>query len=236
MSSDPREFDLSKLHPSWHPLFKREFNLPYFAALSTFIIQERSGSIPIYPPAEDVFNAFVATPLDNVRVVIIGQDPYHGPGQAHGLCFSVPHGTPLPPSLKNIYKELQLDLGGGMKGFGCLESWARQGVLLLNTTLTVRQAAPLSHHNKGWEQFTDAAVRALCEKQEPVIFVLWGKSALTKFRHVATSIDENSPHTILQAPHPSPLSAYQGFFGCRHFSTINRILSSWGGIPIDWYC
>jgi uracil-DNA glycosylase len=193
--------------------------------------QERSGSIPIYPPKELVFNAFWQIPFDKVKVLIMGQDPYHGPGQAHGLCFSVPVGVPPPPSLQNIFKEISSDLGLPIPKHGCLLKWAAQGVLLLNATLTVRQGEPLSHHGKGWERFTDAVIAALCEREDPVIFVLWGKNAQDKCKRIKGM---HSPHAVFTAAHPSPLSAHQGFMGCRHFSKINEQLENWGKSPIDW--
>ncbi len=221
------------MDPSWTNVLHHEFNQPYMKQLSTFIAAERAGAIPIYPPSELVFNAFNTTPYDKVKVVIMGQDPYHGPGQAHGLSFSVPHGVSIPPSLKNIYKELQADLGITPPTHGCLLHWAEQGVLLLNATLTVRQNDALSHHGRGWERFTDAVVNALCERQEPVIFVLWGKSAQAKCNHILTAQGVKC-HAVLTAAHPSPFSAYQGFFGCRHFSQINALLHARGVKPIDW--
>lgn len=217
------------LEPSWQNALLDELKKPYIAKLAAFIKSERAKSDPIYPPEELVFNALKQTPFDKVRVVIVGQDPYHGPEQAHGLCFSVPVGVALPPSLKNIFKELQDDLGIPKPAHGCLLKWAQQGVLLLNATLTVKESSPLSHHKKGWELFTDAIIQKLAEKDEPVIFVLWGKNALSKCKHLQEKI-QNKPHKILTAAHPSPLSAYAGFFGCRHFSKINKLLKD----PIDW--
>ena len=168
-----------------------------------------------------------------MKVVIVGQDPYHGPGQAHGLCFSVPKEIPFPPSLKNIFKELIEDVGIAEPQHGCLLSWAKQGVLLLNTMLTVRQSEPLSHQKKGWEHFTDAIIHKLAQREDPMVFILWGKSAQEKFKHSHTAGSAKT-HAILTAPHPSPLSAHQGFFGCRHFSKTNVQLKSWGKTPIDW--
>lgn len=199
------------------------------AALESFVAEERAASA-IFPPAEEVFSAFTLTPIDEVSVVIVGQDPYHGPGQAHGLCFSVREGVALPPSLKNIYKELQNDLGVETPTHGCLTGWAKQGVLLLNATLTVSQSSPLSHHGKGWELFTDAVIQALCKRPQPIVFLLWGRSAQQKCRHLVCSEER----LVLQAPHPSPFSAYQGFFGSRPFSQINEFLLKHNKAPINW--
>lgn len=221
------------LEPSWQAALHDELQEPYIAALAEFLARERAAPLPIYPPEDLVFNAFWKTPYDKVKVVIVGQDPYHGPGQAHGLCFSVPKGVPPPPSLKNIFKELQSDLGLPIPSHGCLTSWAEQGVLLLNATLTVRDAEPLAHHGKGWERFTDAVIKLLCSRpKNPVIFVLWGNSAQKKFRHIC---DTNiSSDLVLTSAHPSPLSAYHGFLGCRHFSQINALLQKLGEKQIDW--
>ena len=186
----------------------------------------------VYPPQPLIFNAFSQTPFEKVKVVIMGQDPYHGPGQANGLCFSVPCGMPLPPSLKNIYLEMEKDLGCSLSKKGCLLSWANQGVLLLNATLTVRDGEPKSHYGKGWEEFTDAAVAKLVQRSDPIVFVLWGNSAQKKLSPILQH--QKTPHAVLTAPHPSPLSAYQGFFGCRHFSKVNACLEKWGQTPIDW--
>ena len=184
---------------------------------------------PIYPPAQDIFNAFHLTPLSEVKVVILGQDPYHEPGQAHGLCFSVQKGVDIPPSLQNIYKELHDDIGFEIPSHGCLTPWAEQGVLLLNAVLTVRAHAAASHQNKGWEEFTDAVIRAVNEVDRPVVFLLWGGFARGK-----RSMLNNPKHLVLEAPHPSPLSAYRGFFGCRHFSQANAFLEEHGVRPVDW--
>ncbi len=212
------------LESSWKEVLSDELKKPYMTDLAAFVRQEREKYGNIYPPKELVFNALNLTPYEKVRVVIVGQDPYHGPGQAHGLCFSVPKGVEPPPSLKNIFKEIRDDLGLDIPKHGCLLKWAEQGVLLLNATLTVRESSPLSHHKKGWEQFTDAIIRKIAEKKNPVIFVLWGRNAQEKCK----DIDQH--HIILKAAHPSPLSAYNGFFGCRHFSKINEFLDN----PIDW--
>lgn len=216
------------LEPSWQKELGSELQLPYIIQLAAFIAGERTGSIPIYPPDELVFNAFNKTPFEKVKVVIVGQDPYHGPGQAHGLCFSVPYGIPAPPSLQNIFKELVQDVGISPPKHGCLTHWAEQGVLLLNTTLTVRQGQPLSHFGKGWERFTDAVIQRLNERNDPVIFILWGSSAKKKCQHI------HARHPTLTAPHPSPLSAYNGFFGCRHFSKVNSLLEKQKKAIIDW--
>lgn len=221
-----------QLEASWCAALKQEFMKPYMEDLKAFVAKERLGSVPIYPPAEDVFNAFSYTPFDQVKVVIVGQDPYHGPEQAHGLCFSVKEGVAIPPSLQNIFKELKQDLGINTPGHGCLTSWAKQGVLLLNATLTVRQSEPMSHHKKGWEEFTDTVIRLLAERTDPLVFILWGKSAQEKFAHLHCAT--NRSHLILKAPHPSPFSAHSGFFGCAHFSKTNQFLCNNGKTPIDW--
>jgi uracil-DNA glycosylase len=220
-------FDLG---PSWQKVLSDELKLPYVSALEDFVTHERSVGHLIYPPKDLVFNAFKSTPYEKVRVVLIGQDPYHGPGQAHGLCFSVPPGVPYPPSLRNIIKELKSDLQIPEPPSGCLQHWAEQGVLLLNATLTVRDGSPLSHHGKGWEKFTDAVVAKLLLKKEPLVFMLWGKSAQVKCKQVINS----GKHAVLTAPHPSPLSAHQGFLGCKHFLKANELLMQMGEIPIDW--
>jgi len=219
-----------QLEPSWAKVLQEEFQKPYMENLKAFIGQERSGPSEIYPPSKEVFNAFFYTPIEEVKVVIVGQDPYHGPNQAHGLCFSVPEGVAPPPSLQNIFKELQSDLGIPIPKQGSLISWAKQGVLLLNATLTVSQASPMSHHKKGWEQFTNAVIQILADRSNPLVFILWGKSAQEKCKYIVF----NSSHLILKAAHPSPLSAYNGFFGCRHFSKTNQFLIDQGKTPIDW--
>ncbi len=222
-----------ELEASWHKELAEELSQPYIAGLAAFVEIERQEQTPIYPPRELVFNALNSTPYDKVRVVIVGQDPYHGKGQAHGLSFSVPHGVPPPPSLKNMFKELHADLGLAEPSHGCLIQWATQGVLLLNATLTVRDAQAKSHHGKGWERFTDAIIAAIGRKKEPVVFLLWGKSAADKVRNVK-EIQGNKNHLILTCAHPSPLSAYNGFFGCKHFSKTNQFLESRGLAPINW--
>ena len=206
-----------------------EFKKPYYRDLYKFVKNEYSTHV-VYPPSEDIFNAMHFTPLDKVKVLILGQDPYHEPGQAHGLSFSVlPGKADTPPSLQNIYKELQEDLGCYIPNNGYLKKWADQGVLLLNTVLTVRAHAANSHQGKGWEQFTDAIIRAVNDVDRPVVYMLWGRPAQMK-RPMLT----NPKHLVLTAPHPSPLSAYRGFFGCKHFSKCNEFLVSNGLSPIDW--
>jgi len=218
-----------QLDPSWQTHIGTEFDKPYMQTLKTFLQQEKAAGKTIFPPGPLIFNAFNHTPFDKVRVVIIGQDPYHGPGQAHGLSFSVPPGVALPPSLMNIFKEIQADLGVRMSGSGDLTAWADQGVLLLNATLTVQLANAGSHQNRGWEQFTDAAIAALNQHREGLVFVLWGSYAQKK----GAMIDPNK-HLVLKSVHPSPLSAHRGFFGNHQFSSINQYLSSKGQTPINW--
>lgn len=198
-------------------------------SLSAFLEQRRGSGVEVYPPSDQVFAAFAHTPPQKVRVVILGQDPYHNPGQAHGLCFSVNSPAPVPPSLGNIFRELHADLGTDIPTHGCLKGWAEQGVLLLNTVLTVEKNQPGSHQGKGWEQFTDRVIRLLCDANRPLVFMLWGAQAQKK----GQSID-NSKHCVLKSSHPSPLSAYRGFLGCRHFSKANDFLKSQGEEPIDW--
>lgn len=217
-----------KIEESWKNALQSEFNSSYFAQLKEFLLSERKLHT-IYPPASRIFEAFNKTPLHNVKVVILGQDPYHGPGQAHGLSFSVPEGVPLPPSLQNIFKEISDDTGLAMPKNGNLESWAAQGVLLLNSTLTVRAHQAGSHQKQGWERFTNAAIKAVSENNKGVVFLLWGSYAQVK----AELIDQ-SKHHVLKAPHPSPLSAYRGFFGCKHFSKTNTLLINRGQEPINW--
>ncbi len=219
------------LEKSWHAVLSDEIASPYIKDLKTFIAQQRGSNVPVYPPEEEVFNAFRLTPFEKVKVVIMGQDPYHGPGQAEGLCFSVKPGVQIPPSLRNIYKELNADLGLSIPQHGSLVKWAEQGVLLLNATLTVTQGAPKSHFGRGWEQFTDAVIKKLFDRKDPVVFVLWGNSAKQKCQNILLS--RPSAHKILTSAHPSPLSATR-FFGCRHFSKINETLVEWGKEPIDW--
>jgi len=216
------------IEEKWKELLADEFRAPYFLDLKKFLLEEKSA-FRIYPPGRYIFNAFNLTPADKVRVVILGQDPYHGEGQAHGLCFSVPQGIKPPPSLVNIYKELSDDLGIKMPRHGNLEKWARQGVLLLNATLTVRANQAGSHQNRGWETFTDAAISALSRNYSGIVFLLWGRYAQAK----EVLIDPDK-HFVLKAAHPSPFSASNGFFGCRHFSETNRILSGQGMEQVDW--
>jgi uracil-DNA glycosylase len=223
---------MEKINPvieeSWGKVLDNEFNKEYFLSLKSFLVNEKSR-FSVYPPGQFIFNAFNHTPFEKVKVVLLGQDPYHGPGQAHGLCFSVPEGVAKPPSLLNIFKELNADLGIPVPGHGNLTKWANQGVLLLNATLTVRKDQAGSHQGHGWETFTDTVIRELSEKREGLIFVLWGNFAISKKEMI-----NSSRHFILTAPHPSPLSASRGFFGCRHFSRINELLVQMGKEPIDW--
>jgi len=216
------------IEPSWKEILWDEFNSPYFFQLKTFI-QEEKKNYPVYPPGPQIFTAFNSTPFHEVKAIIIGQDPYHGKGQAHGLCFSVPAGIAKPPSLVNIFKELHDDLGIKIPSSGSLQRWASQGVLLLNATLTVRANEAGSHQNKGWETFTDAAIKALSDKSDGLIFILWGNFAAAK-----EPLIDISRHHILKAAHPSPFSAQRGFFGCKHFSKTNELLISQGKAPIDW--
>ena len=213
---------------AWEEALKEEFRAPYYRELYKKVKEEYS-TVRVYPPAADLFNAFHYTPLENVKVVILGQDPYHEEGQAHGLCFSVRPGIEIPPSLKNIYEELHTDLGCYIPNNGYLEKWARQGVLLLNSVLTVRAHAAFSHAGIGWETFTDHVLEKVDEQKGPVVFLLWGSPARKK-----KILLKNPDHLILEAPHPSPLSAYRGFFGCRHFSAANEYLKANGREPIDW--
>lgn len=226
-------FQPFQLEKSWHKALEKELEKPYILKLAAFLEKERSGNVAIYPPRELVFNAFFQTPFDQVKVVIMGQDPYHGPGQAHGLCFSVPNGVQLPPSLQNIFKELESDLGIPRTQQGCLLSWAKQGIFLPNALLTVREGLPMSHQGQGWELFTDAAINALAHRKEPVIFVLWGKTAQEKCKYILAN-STNKNHSILTAPHPSPLSASTGFFGCKVFSKVNDILKKQNQKEISW--
>ena len=212
----------------WLEALEPAFSSEGFAGLRSFLIKERSGHV-VYPKGRDMFNAFALTPLPLVRVVLLGQDPYHGPGQAHGLCFSVPSGVPFPPSLQNIFTELQRDLGLPRPRSGDLSPWARQGVLLLNATLTVRAHEAGSHQGKGWEEFTDAAIQCLSTGRKGLIFLLWGRHAQAK-----ENLIDRDAHYILKAPHPSPLSAYRGFIGCGHCSQVNELLRAQGTPPIDW--
>lgn len=217
-----------KIEESWKAVLAEEFNQPYFHTLREFLVEERKHHI-VYPPGGLIFNAFDKTPFQKVKVVILGQDPYHGPGQAHGLCFSVPHGVPAPPSLVNIFKEIQDDLKIPVPKHGNLEKWAEQGVLLLNATLTVRANQAGSHQKKGWEQFTDKVIQILSAQRTGLVFILWGRYAQAK-----EALIDTQKHYILKGPHPSPLSAYAGFFGCRHFSKTNELLRNQLLEEIDW--
>ncbi len=218
-----------KIDPSWLSVIGDEFDKPYMQALKEFLLQQKNSGKVIYPPGSQWFSALNYTPFNKVRVVILGQDPYHGPHQAHGLCFSVLPGVKVPPSLANIYKELAEDLGIQQPNHGCLTSWAKQGVLLLNATLTVEQSNAGAHQGKGWEQFTDQAIRALNDQRDGIVFLLWGSYAQRKGAFI-----DQSRHLVLKSVHPSPLSAYRGFFGCGHFSAANRYLQQQGLTPIDW--
>ena len=223
-----RRKSMGMIENDWKEVLSNEFAKPYYRELYGFVKREYETRA-IYPPADDLFNALHLTPLSAVKVVILGQDPYHEPGQAQGLCFSVPEGTDIPPSLVNIYKELHDDVGFEIPDHGDLTPWARQGVLLLNTVLTVRAHQANSHRGKGWEQFTDAIISAVEKKDEPVVYMLWGKPAQEK-----AAMIQNGKHLVLKAPHPSPLSAYRGFFGCGHFSKANKYLNDNGVQGIDW--
>jgi uracil-DNA glycosylase len=217
-----------KIEQSWKEALAGEFGKPYFASLVSFLRNEKAAGKVIYPPGSQIFRAFDLTPVQNVKVVILGQDPYHGPGQAHGLSFSVPSGVPAPPSLKNIFKEIETDLGVRMSGYPNLESWACQGVLLLNAVLTVRAAEAASHSRIGWQEFTDAVIKYISDNCEGVVFMLWGNFARGK-----SELIDHSRHCVLEAAHPSPL-ARGAFFGCRHFSQANNYLLSTSRTPINW--
>jgi len=212
---------------SWDELLAKEWSMPYYKDLRTFLASEYRTQT-VYPPMDDIFNAFKLCAYEDVKVVILGQDPYHGPGQAHGLAFSVKKGVEVPPSLKNIYKELSSDIDFVPPEHGFLESWARHGVFLMNATLTVRRGQPLSHRGKGWETFTDHVISLLSAREKPMVFLLWGSNARSK-----RSLIDASRHLVLEAPHPSPLSAFAGFFGCRHFSKANAFLKAHGE-EMDW--
>lgn len=217
------------LHPSWLEHLSAEFEQPYMQHLKAFLLSEKQQGKIIYPASNNIFNAFNSTPLDQVKVVILGQDPYHGPNQAHGLCFSVQPGVRPPPSLQNMFKELHRDLGLAIPKHGCLQSWANQGVLLLNATLTVEQALAGSHQGQGWEVFTDKTIRLVNDHCEGVVFLLWGSYAQKKAAFINTK-----KHLVLKAPHPSPLSAHRGFIGCGHFSAANNYLQQCNKLPINW--
>lgn len=218
-----------KLHAQWREAIGDEFEKDYMQSLREFLIQRKQQGAVIYPPTQQWFSALNSTPFEDVRVVILGQDPYHGAGQAHGLCFSVTPGIKVPPSLVNIYKEIKSDLGIDQPDHGCLISWAQQGVLLLNATLTVEDASAGAHQGKGWEQFTDQIIKTINQQRQAVVFMLWGSYAQKK-----SAMIDSSRHLILKSVHPSPLSAYRGFFGCGHFSAANRYLEQQGLEPIDW--
>ena len=217
-----------RIEQSWKNALSSEFQKEYFGRLVSFLYQEKAEGKTIFPPGSQIFRAFDLTPVDKVKVVILGQDPYHGVGQAHGLSFSVPDGVPAPPSLKNIFKEIESDLGVKMSGYPNLENWARQGVLLLNAVLTVRSGEAASHSKIGWQEFTDAVIKYISDNCEGVVFMLWGNFARTK-----SELIDHSRHVVLEAAHPSPL-ARGAFFGCRHFSRANEALSASGRTPIDW--
>ncbi|MFZ4401273.1 MAG: uracil-DNA glycosylase [Bacteroidales bacterium] len=216
------------INESWKEVLKNEFESEYFMKLKEFLVIEKKEFI-VYPPGSQIFSAFDLTPFDNVKVVILGQDPYHGAGQAHGLCFSVQNGVKPPPSLQNIFKEIESDIGVKTSGSGNLEKWAQQGVLLLNATLTVRANLAGSHQHKGWEIFTDTVIKTLSDKKEKLIFLLWGNYAQAK-----ESLISKQKHYILKAAHPSPFSVYRGFFGCKHFSKTNELLRGMGEKEIEW--
>jgi uracil-DNA glycosylase len=219
-----------QIHPSWKEVLKDEFNKIYFQQIVTFLKTDKANGIKVFPPGSLIFNAFNHTPFENVKVVILGQDPYHGVGQAHGLSFSVPTGIKPPPSLVNIFKEIQTDIGVQMPvQYGNLTKWCEQGVLLLNTALTVRAGEPFSHARYGWAEFTDSVISKISDKKNNVVFLLWGKFAQEKL-----SLIDETKHHVLKAAHPSPFSADKGFFGCRHFSKTNQLLMDAGLQPIDW--
>ena len=222
------EKTVPKIEPGWLEVLQPEFEKTYFTELKSFLLEEKK-LYRVYPPGNRIFAAFDYTPFSKVKVVILGQDPYHGDGQAHGLCFSVPDGIALPPSLVNIYKELTADLGVALPKSGNLEKWAKQGVLLLNATLTVRANQAGSHQRHGWEHFTDEVIRQLSARHSGLVFILWGSYAQAK-----EALIDTSRHFILKAVHPSPLSVYRGFFGCRHFSKTNELLIRAGKEPVDW--
>src|SRR6186997_3114698 len=218
-----------KIEPHWKQILRSEFDKPYFQQIVLHLKTEKTQNKTIYPPGSQIFNAFDTTPIDKVKVVILGQDPYHGPGQAHGLCFSVQNGVPPPPSLINIFKELHEDVGAPIPNHGNLTKWATQGVFLLNASLTVRAGEPMSHSKIGWAEFTDAVIKTISSEKKGVVFLLWGRFAQDK----QVLIDETR-HYVLKAAHPSPLSAHNGFFGCRHFSKANGILRQQSLEAIDW--
>ena len=216
------------IEEGWKSVLTDQFQSPYFRTLKEFLVEEKK-KYTLYPPGDLIFNAFQRTPFDRVKVVILGQDPYHGKGQAHGLCFSVPHGIPKPPSLVNIFKELSSDLHTPVPEHGNLENWADQGVLLINATLTVRDSQAGSHQKHGWETFTNRVIEVISQEKDGVVFLLWGRFAQAK-----ESLIDGNKHHVLKSAHPSPLSAYNGFFGCRHFSLTNEYLEKHGKTGIDW--
>lgn len=218
-----------RLHASWLEYLAVEFEQPYMQALRDFLRAEKRAGKQIFPPGDELFAALNGTPLDQVKVVILGQDPYHGDGQAHGLCFSVRPGVPIPPSLQNIFKELHQELGLPLPGHGSLTAWAGQGVLLLNSVLSVERGRAASHQGKGWETFTDRVISVINDACQHVVFMLWGNSAQRKGAFI-----DGSRHCVLKAPHPSPLSAHRGFFGCGHFAAANAYLAAHGRAPVDW--
>jgi uracil-DNA glycosylase len=218
-----------RLESSWKSRLQDEFGQPYMAALRQFLLERKRAGTAVYPPGDLIFNALNSTPFDSVKVVILGQDPYHGPGQAHGLCFSVPDGVASPPSLVNIFREIESDLGLPPPSSGNLQAWADQGVLLLNAVLTVERGQAGAHQGKGWERFTDRVVSELNRGREKLVFLLWGSYAMKK-----GAVIDRDRHLVLKAPHPSPLSAHRGFFGCRHFSKANEWLGRQGEKPIRW--
>jgi uracil-DNA glycosylase len=229
MLAGNNEMKKIQLHESWLDRLEDQFQQPYMHSLREFLLTRKKHRAVIYPPGAQIFNALNSTPFEQVRVVILGQDPYHGPGQAHGLCFSVQPGVRIPPSLANIYREMQSDLGLAPPTHGYLQSWAEQGVLLLNAVLTVERGQAGSHQGKGWETFTDAIVELLNDEREGLVFMLWGSYALKK-----GAVIDRKKHLVLTAPHPSPLSAYRGFLGCRHFSRANEYVQEHQHSPIDW--
>jgi len=218
-----------KLHPSWNNVLKDEFNKTYMQDLKQFLLEKQNNKENVFPPNSNIFNAFNSTPFDKVKVVILGQDPYHGLNQAHGLCFSVNEGVPVPPSLKNIYKELNQDIGFEIPNHGCLQSWADQGVLLINSVLTVSQGQAASHQGKGWERFTDKVIEELNKQHQNIVYLLWGSYAQKKGKCV-----DSLNNLILKSVHPSPLSAYRGFLGCKHFSQCNNYLIAHNRKVINW--
>ncbi len=224
----------SPIDPSWQPLFDAERAKPYMTELREYLAHRKTQRVVVYPHSSQWFNAFSLTPVESVKVVILGQDPYHGPNQAHGLSFSVPSGVPLPPSLLNIYKEIDTDIGGEVslaaRRAGCLENWAQQGVFLLNSVLTVEQGQAAAHQGRGWETFTDAVIKYLSDERSDLVFLLWGSYAQKK-----GSVIDAKRHRVLRAPHPSPLSAHRGFFGSKHFSQTNEWLVEKKQNPIDWH-